>query len=430
MSMARCVIVAVDVATFEDMKQADPESGGGLDGVGDDGLDGVGDDGLDGVGDDGLDGLDDDGPPNGHQQLLSEIERPRTRWVWKVACSMLGLATVVLAVVALSLLVERRAFDEPQPQAGVRIRSAFIPRGVGSMMDPTPIPETRTVDAYRGYGAWVDVFDYSPPYAGDSPSVTPADLDVMAAEGVDTVYLQAARADQRSPEGIQDRWLLAEMLIGAHERGMAVVAWYLPKWKPDGRDLERMRLLDEFEAFGHRFDGVAVDIEWNDDGLTPSERSARLVAFSRLAAERNDGPLGAIVLPPVQIEVVNPAYWPNFPWGDLSPLYDVWLPMSYWSFRSGDYGDGYKYYEESVRRLRANIGDDAALVHGVGGIGGTHEPGAKAGNEPLATMEEIVEFMRALEDTDSIGGSIYDWRTLTPQVRAELVGRFSEAYGT
>ena len=349
-----------------------------------------------------------------------------------MGCVVLSLVVMVLVVVAVSLLVDQLAPDDPPPQAqaGVRIRSASIRRGIGSMIDMPPMPEVRSVDVYRGYGAWVDVFDYSPPYAGGFPTITPADLDVMAAEGVDTVYLQAARADRRSPDGIQDRWLLAEMLVGAHERGMAVVAWYLPKWQPDGRDLERMRLLDEFEAFGHRFDGVAVDIEWTEDDLTPSERSNRLVVFSRLAAERSDGPLGAIVLPPVLIEVVNTEYWPGFPWSDLSPLYDVWLPMSYWSFRSGDYGDGYTYYEESVRRLRANIDDDDALVHGVGGIGGTHEPGAKVGNEPLATMEEISEFMRALEDTDSIGGSIYDWRTLTPRVRAELVGHFGESYGT
>ena len=69
-----------------------------------------------------------------------------------------------------------------------------------------------------------------PPYAGDSPAVTSADLEDMAADGVQTLYLQAARLDSRSPDGIQDKWLLAEMLIGAHEKGMAVVAWYLPKW--------------------------------------------------------------------------------------------------------------------------------------------------------------------------------------------------------
>ena len=84
----------------------------------------------------------------------------------------------------------------------------------------------------------------------------------MAADGVRTLYLQAARLDDRTPDGLEDRWLLADLLIGAHERGMAVVAWYLPKWVTDGQDLERLRLLDEFEVLGHRFDGS----RWTSSG--------------------------------------------------------------------------------------------------------------------------------------------------------------------
>lgn len=288
------------------------------------------------------------------------------------------------------------------------------------------VPALRTVDVYRGYGAWVDVFDYSPPYAGDDPPVTAAALDQMAADGVETVFLQAARHSSRSPGGIEDRELLAQWLIGAHERGMAVVAWYLPRWTFDGRDLNRIKLLDEFQASGHRFDGVAVDIEWTDDGLTPTERSERLVAFSRLVSDSVDGPLGAIVLPPVLIEVVNRNYWPAFPWRELAPLYDVWLPMSYWSFRSGTYGDGYSYHEESVRRLRANLSDEDALVHGIGGIGGTDGGSAETvSGEPLATLSELRAFVRALDDSGSIGGSIYDWNTLSPVARAELATMFA-----
>ena len=147
-----------------------------------------------------------------------------------------------------------------------------------------------------------------------------------------------------------------------------------------------------------------------------------------VGAHLGDDPLGAIVPPPVQTEVINTSFWPGFPWTEIAEVYDVWLPMSYWSFRSDDsgYGDGYAYHEESVRRLRDNVGDPDALVHGIGGIGGldgVDDPPDPP--EPLATVDEIERFVTALTDTASIGGSIYDWNTLEPAVRVRLAELFT-----
>lgn len=141
-----------------------------------------------------------------------------------------------------------------------------------------------------------------------------------------------------------------------------------------------------------------------------------------------DDPVGAIVPPPVQTEVINTSFWPGFPWTEIAEVYDVWLPMSYWSFRSDSsgYGEGYTYHEESTRRLRANVGDPDAPVHGIGGIGGLDgidDPPDPP--EPLATLEEIERFVVALADTGSIGGSIYDWDTLEPAVRVRLAELFA-----
>ena len=121
------------------------------------------------------------------------------------------------------------------------------------------------------------------------------------------------------------------------------------------------------------------------------------------------------MLPPVQLEVVNDRLWPNFPYRELGGLYDVWLPMSYWTFRRQDsgYHDGYHYNYESIVRLRANLGDDAARVHPVGGIGDE------------ATSDELTGFLRSLADTGSVGGSIYDWRTLGSEARQLLDDGFS-----
>lgn len=293
-------------------------------------------------------------------------------------------------------------------------------------------PPQRSVEPYRGYGTWVDVFDFDPAY--NPPSIDSSDVAEMAELGVGTVFLQAARLDDRTPDGLVDPWLLADMLLAAHAEDVDVVGWYLPRFEDTADDLDRVAAMSAFEVLGHRFDGIALDIEWigpDRDGnpIDDATRSQRLVdltaAMGRLAG---DDPLGAIVPPPVQTEVINTSFWPGFPWTEIAEVYDVWLPMSYWSFRSDSsgYGEGYTYHEESTRRLRANVGDPEALVHGIGGIGGldgVDDPPDPP--EPLATIDEIERFVTALDDTASIGGSIYDWNTLEPAVRERLAELFT-----
>ncbi len=307
--------------------------------------------------------------------------------------------------------------------------------GDGAVVRATPelvVPEVgeRTLDPYRGLGTWVDGFDFSPPYTGPNPPVTPASVQEMVDVGVRTIYIQAARLSERSPDVLEDRWLLASFLQQAHARGVAIVAWYLPKWGDDSADIDRLMAMSEFSVLGHQFDGVAVDIEWTADDLEPVERSRR---FTELSAELRrrvgDDPLGAIVLPPVLTDVVNLDFWPEFPWAEIAPLYDVWLPMSYWSFRSesSGYDDGYTYNTESTERLRAHLGDPDAVVHAIGGIGGVDgidDPVDPA--EPLARFDQFGEFARSVVDTGAIGGSVYDWVTLDEPTRALLAELFAD----
>jgi hypothetical protein len=285
----------------------------------------------------------------------------------------------------------------------------------------------RTVDVYRGLGAWVDGFDYSPPYAANNdPPLIPKDVIAMAVAGVDTLYLQSGRLDDRSPGLLEDRWVLTEFLMRADNQDVDVVAWFLPKWGDDGADLAHLQAAADFDVLGYRFDGVAVDIEWNQDGLEVAERNRRFVELSqqfRLYAGTD--PVGAIVLPPVQTEVINPAFWPEFPWGEIAPLYDVWLPMSYWSFRTDPYGNGYSYNQESTQRLRANLGDPDALVHAIGGIG-AQIAAPPSGTEPyIAQVSQLDGFVQSLIDTGAIGGSVYDWLTTDADGRIALRDEFT-----
>jgi hypothetical protein len=342
----------------------------------------------------------------------------------------LGAAGVVVVVIAGAiaawlLVLRDDAIDASVAAVTVDLRTA------GSMQEPPPV--ARTTDAYKGYGAWVDAFDYSPNYTSpDPPHLTPAVLDDMAAQGVHTVYLQATRLDDRTPGVLEDRWLLAEFLLRAHQRGMRVVGWYLPEWVEDRSDLDRLEAVSDFTVLGQRFDGVGVDIEYTADELDPEVRSQRLVALSEaFRAASGDDAIGAIVLPPVQIEVINDQFWPDFPWRAIEPYYDVWMPMSYWSFRreSSGYKNGYSYSEESIRRLRNNLGDPSALVHGVGGIGAVDgvddDPDPE---EPLASINDLEPFTQSLRDTGAIGGSIYDWRTMEPAARERLSSLMAQQF--
>jgi hypothetical protein len=271
-----------------------------------------------------------------------------------------------------------------------------------SIAPPDGDPEY-TLAPYEGLGTWVDVFDFSPHFAPEGePDVTPDDLDEMADRGVETVFLQAGRDDEDVPGGVVDPELVGEFLVDAHERGIRVVAWYLPEGY-DADDLLRLRALRDFRADGHAFDGLALDIEWRAAVTDVDARNGRLVRLSKaLRAEVGDeAVIGAVVLPPVLLEVVNPEYWPSFPWTRLSGEYDVWLPMTYWTLRreSSPYRDAFRYTEESIRRMRANLGREDAAVHPIGGIGDE------------MTVEDVEGFAEAAEQSGALGISIYDYDT-------------------
>ena len=317
-----------------------------------------------------------------------------------------GAAIVVVLLVAVAQLYALVTYEsEPYVERGM----ASVPQ---LLREQAQRPE-RDLEAYEGYGTWVDVYDFAPSFQGDgTPAVTADTVDEMLRQGVRTVYLQAAQLDDRSPTPVVDPAAVGQFLVRAQRAGLRVVGWYLPRFTDVEQDLHHLSAISDFEVLGHRFDGVAVDIEWTDGVADHATRNARLVDLSRRLREESGGDaLGAIVLPPVQIEVVNPAKWPGFPWRELASSYDVWLPMGYWTERSEASGfkNGETYTDENVRRIRKNLDDPDAPVHAIGGIGDELTP------------EQVTGFIQALKATDAIGGSIYDWATLSTPMRDHLV---------
>ncbi|MGQ0826659.1 MAG: hypothetical protein ACT4OX_16800 [Actinomycetota bacterium] len=104
------------------------------------------------------------------------------------------------------------------------------------------------------------------------------------------------------------------------------------------------------------------------------------------------------------LHVVNPALWPDFPWAEIAPHVDTWLPMAYWTYRPSDspYRDAYRYTVENIQRVRDHVGYPHASIHVVGGIG------------DKATDVDYGEFRRATADVPAVGFSIYDYNTLAP----------------
>lgn len=259
----------------------------------------------------------------------------------------------------------------------------------------------------RGTGAWVDVWDWSPTFLASrgstaSPGFTLARVHRMADAGISTLYIQTGRAGL--PDAVLDPDLLRSIIATAKGRGMRVVAWYLPTFTDPNDDLAKLAGAATLDI-----DGIGVDIESTATAL--GDRNPRLIVLSAWLRQTYPGmPLAAIVLPPVVTDVLNTAYWPDFPWQQLAPYYDVWMPMSYWTNRTPQSGwrDGYRYTAENIDRLRAHLGDPAAAVHPVGG------------ESNAATPDEIRGFVWAAQERGAIGGGLYDDMISTPEQYALL----------
>jgi len=266
-----------------------------------------------------------------------------------------------------------------------------------------PRPVTGGLAAYVGFGTWVDVFDWTNQWTNNNPTVGPADADRMVALGVQTLYIQAARAD--GPDGVAEPDRLNAIIQRAHAHGIRVVVWYLPTLTDVNADLTRLVAIAHLGV-----EGVAVDIE-SRDVSDPNDRSARLVDLSnRLRAALPGRTIGAIVFPPTGMEVINPSYWPGFPWAGIAHDYDVWLPMAYWTGRDPNSGwhDGYKYVVDNVQRTRNDLHNPSAPVHPIAGIA------------DKATTAEVADMVRAVAATASIGGSMYDYRTTSADMWSVL----------
>ena len=302
-----------------------------------------------------------------------------------------------------------------RPALLVRVLPAFVALGLLGLCFPSAAAASPPATTpFRGLGAWVDVFDYAPRVqtAGHTPPVTPDSVADMAHLGVRTLYLQVGRDDTHPATRLVDGTQVRAFVRAAHKAGLRVVAWYLPSLDDVAADLRPIEGIAKLSVDGRGFDGVAVDMESTTTVPDVVVRGDRLVTFTQRARARlrSSVQLGAIVYPAVQLEVVNRALWPQFPYRRLAPSISVWLPMAYFTLRDGAYRDPGRYTQESVERLRSDLHAPSAAVHVIGGIA------------DAMSADDTAAFVATAARVHAIGWSLYDYNTTASSAWPWLTG--------
>jgi hypothetical protein len=250
----------------------------------------------------------------------------------------------------------------------------------------------------RGLGTWIDIYDVAWRHPG-------AAVRKMARQGIRTLYLQTSNFSRGKP--FVYRTGVGRFLDAAHRHGIRVVAWYLPGFRNVWLDLHRSLAAIRYRSpNGNAFDSYAVDIE-SPAVSRASTRTRRLLVLSRRlrSAVGRGYPLGAIIPSPRGL-TYDGTYWPRFPFRELSRLYDVFLPMTYFTWRvSGERG-AHWYTAESIGIIRRRTHDHRVPIHVIGGIG--------------ASPSETRGFVAAVRERGAIGASYYtfpytpsdDWQPL------------------
>lgn len=250
------------------------------------------------------------------------------------------------------------------------------------------VKETEPADlsAYEGLASWIDIFNLKP-WANP-----PGAVRTLAKRGAKTIFLQTSTYGQN--RALYDREAIDQFLYHAHKRGLEVVAWYVPSFNQQGIDFARAKRAIRYRSpSGHRFDSFGLDIEATHVGNI-ALRNKRLMRLSK-RIRRVAGPsypLGAITPDPVIA-----TYWPNFPYKKVARVYDVFVPMGYWTFRARGFKEVREYTAKGVRNIERAVGKKDVPIHFIGGIADD------------AGTSDLRGFTKAAREEDLIGASLYDY---------------------
>lgn len=242
------------------------------------------------------------------------------------------------------------------------------------------------LSAYEGLASWVDIFNHKP---WSSPKNA---VRTMAKRGAKAIFLQTSTYGQS--KALYDKEAIDAYLYHAHRRGMKVVAWYVPTFNQQGIDFERSKRAIRYRSpSGHRFDSFGLDIEATHVSDI-SLRNKRLIKLSK-RLRRVAGP--SYPLSAITPDPVIASYWPNFPYKQVGRIYDVIVPMGYWTFRARGFKEVRDYTAEGVRNIKRAVGKKDVPIHFIGGIADDAGP------------SDLRGFTKAAREHDLIGASLYDY---------------------
>lgn len=262
---------------------------------------------------------------------------------------------------------------------------------IGLIPAPASARSARPIEPYEGLATWVDIYDKRP---WKDPDAT---IRRLRGKGVRTLYLQTSNWQAR--QDLQNRRQAGRFLDAAHGAGIKVVAWYVPSFKRHRVDLRRTLEAIRFRSDeGRGFDSFAMDIEAVNLGNI-TKRNERLMWLTRRVrnAVGDDYSLGAIIPDPK-----TQRYWPRFPYKRVARYYDVFLPMSYFTFRTKGYRNVYRYTRDSLAIIRRETGRDDVPIHIIGGLAG------------YASKQDVTAFTHGVRRHGAVGASLYDLPLMTP----------------
>lgn len=312
-----------------------------------------------------------------------------------------GIVVAAVIAIALGVVLANSRSVPPVGTANAEETASFV---VASTTETVPAtdsapatitpPAGPSIVAYRGLGSWVDIYDEG---VFNNPEIAVRD---MYAHGVRTIYVETSNSSRSYAIKRPDR--MSRLIHAAHGRKMKVVAWYLPTLRDFHKDAYRCRRAISFRTpKGQKFDSFALDIE--SSAVKPvSERNSRLMRVSKMLRQYVGPkyPLGAIIPSPWGMK--RNGYWSPFPYRSLASVYDVFVPMSYYTY----HGDGATAaYDDTIANmtvLRAQSGCATEPVHLIGGIA------------TRSTSAEVRAFVKASKETSAVGASLYAY----PETRA------------
>ena len=252
---------------------------------------------------------------------------------------------------------------------------------------------------YSGLGTWADLYNEK---MWKHPGRV---VEAMADRGVQTLYLETS--SYKFKRAIVHPKATGKFLDLAHGAGMTVVAWYVPAFKPLKRDLRRVVAAIDFVSPGAgRFDSFALDIEATvvQDVAERNDRARRLSRAIRNYAG-DAYPLGAIIPNPI-----GSVYWSDFPYRAIAKQYDVFLPMSYFTYRVDGARAVYRHVRSGIRAVHHRTNRPHAAIHPIGGIA------------DAARTREVRAYVKAVFRGRALGGSLYDF-PITRGKEWEALGR-------